>query len=181
MEGREPGLGLTRCWGVDGRETEAACSCEDCTSFKSCWLVAHHETEYRQTLAVDNCKAGLRSLAALIVAMLLASASPRGALASHSSIVRVDLGCGERMFKAGVLERLTAMDAAPPQRHGLGGAKQRRNGLYKDLILSQQPISKEKSNHVFAFSYRASNVEWSLTYHGSARFPWRLSLASVII
>ena len=50
--------------------------------------------------------------AALIVAMLLVSVSPKGALASHSSIVSVDLGCGEQIFKAGLLERLAAMDAA---------------------------------------------------------------------
>lgn len=137
MEGREPGLGLTRCWGVDGRETEAACSCENCTNFKSCWLVAHHETECRLTLVVDNCKAGLRSLATLIVAMLLVSASPRGALASHSSIVSVDLGCGERIFKAGVLERLTAMDAAPPRRHGLGERTVQRSYLISATNLKE--------------------------------------------
>jgi hypothetical protein len=48
--------------------------------------------------------------------MLLVSASPSGALASHSSIVRVDFGCGfgcgERMLKAGVFERLTAINGA---------------------------------------------------------------------
>jgi hypothetical protein len=48
--------------------------------------------------------------------MLLVSASPSGALTSHSSIVRVDFGCGfgcgcgERMLKAGVFERLTAIE-----------------------------------------------------------------------
>ena len=45
--------------------------------------------------------------------MLLVSASPSGAFASHSSIVRVDFGCGiwcgERMLKAGVFERLAAI------------------------------------------------------------------------
>jgi hypothetical protein len=62
------------------------------------------------TVAIDSCKAGLRSLAALIAAMLLASASPNGALASHSSMVIVNLGRGERIFKAGVLKWLTAMN-----------------------------------------------------------------------
>ena len=67
----------------------------------------------KNTLTVEGCKSGLRSLAVLIVVMLLVSASPSGALASHSSIVRVDFGCGfrcgERMLKAGVFERLAAI------------------------------------------------------------------------
>lgn len=50
------------------------------------------EMDERLTVAVDSCKAGLRSLAALITAMLLASASPSGAFASHSSMVIVNLG-----------------------------------------------------------------------------------------
>ena len=73
--------------------------------------------------------------------MLLVSTSPRGALASHSSIVSVDLGCGERIFKVGVLERLPAM-AWILHRRGdvdLGGPN---NELCKDLILSQQPNLK---------------------------------------
>src|SRR5258708_40316847 len=45
--------------------------------------------------------------------MLLVSVSPSGALASHSSIVRVGVGCGfgygERIVEAGVLERLAAI------------------------------------------------------------------------
>jgi hypothetical protein len=35
VEGREPELGLMRCWGVDGRETEAGWSCKVCSELKS--------------------------------------------------------------------------------------------------------------------------------------------------
>ena len=72
-----------------------------------------HNRKKKHPLTVNGCKSGLRSLAVLIAAMLLVSASPSGALASHSSIVRVDFGCGfgcrGRMLKAGVIERLAAI------------------------------------------------------------------------
>ena len=45
----------------------------------------------RLTVTVESCKAGLCTLAALIAAKLLASASPSGAFDPHSSIVMVDL------------------------------------------------------------------------------------------
>jgi hypothetical protein len=125
----------------------------------------------RLTLAVGSCKTGLRSLAALITAMLLVSASPSGALASHSSIVKVDLGCGGRILRTGVLERLAAMNAAT----WAGQTNGSDNEPKRSYLISHC--------HVFVtvFSYRASNIEWTHTHHRSACFPRRLSLASAIV
>ena len=68
---------------------------------------------------MDSCRAGLRSLAALIFATLLVSRSPSGAFASHSSMVRVDFGCGVRIFRVGVFERLAAMNSGLSQMRGI--------------------------------------------------------------
>ncbi len=93
----------------------------------------------RLTLAVGSCKIGLRSLAALITAMLLVSTSPSGALASHSSIVKVDLGCRGRIFKTGVLERLAAMNAATWR-----DKQTEVITSQKDLILSHTAMSSSR-------------------------------------
>jgi hypothetical protein len=55
---------------------------------------------------------GLSSQAAFNAATLLISTSPSGALASHSSIVRACLGFGVRIVRAGVFERLAAINQA---------------------------------------------------------------------
>ena len=62
------------------------------------------------TLTVDGWKTGVSSQAAFNAATLLISTSSSGALASHSSIVRAGLGIGERIFRAGVFERLAAIN-----------------------------------------------------------------------
>jgi hypothetical protein len=65
------------------------------------------------TLTTDGWKTGLCSQAAFNAATLLTSTSPSGALASHSSIVRAGLGFGVRIFRAGVFERLAAINRLP--------------------------------------------------------------------
>ena len=129
-----------------------------------------------QTLTVNSCKAGLRSTAALIATTLLLSASPSGALASHSSMVRVDFGCGVRILKAGVFERLAAMNFAL-----LGDCEQvkSQNSIGSNLIFNID--NDHQKAHVFVFCLRPFNIEWSHTYHGPARFSWRFSLASAVI
>jgi hypothetical protein len=80
-----------RCRGVDGRDVVAESSLEGCDDGELLGINGVHRN--RLTLIVDNGREGLRSTAALRAATLLVSASPSGALASHSSIVRVDFGC----------------------------------------------------------------------------------------
>ena len=57
---------------------------------------------------------GVSSQAAFNAATLLISTSPSGALASQSSIVRAGLGFGVRIFRAGVFERLAAINQRIP-------------------------------------------------------------------
>jgi hypothetical protein len=97
-------------------------------------------------------------------------------LASHSSIVKVDLGCGGRIFKTGVLERLAAMNASGGRQLG----RDKQNGSDNERWKRSYLISH---CHVFVtvFSYRASNIEWTHTHHRSACFPRRLSPASTIV
>lgn len=57
---------------------------------------------------------GVSSQAAFNAATLLISTSPSGALASQSSIVRAGLGFGVRIFRAGVFERLAAINQLTP-------------------------------------------------------------------
>ncbi len=62
------------------------------------------------TLTAGGWTMCLCSQAAFIAATLFISTSPSDALASHSSIVRADLGFGVRIFRAGVFERLAAIN-----------------------------------------------------------------------